>query len=129
MGVDQFVDRMRGREADLASSTVTFRRPTGDHHVGDDLVAAPATGTVVYTGAALVRTLGATDVDAGERTDHQATHLVKIPAGVDVRVGDVGTVDDSRFDDQLVGVTFVVVDPVVDEWSITRRLTCRQQRG
>jgi hypothetical protein len=129
MSVDSFVERMRARQEDLFSSTVTITRPTGTVNVGDDLVASPTTATAVYAGVALVRPEAPGEVQAGEQLEHLARHLVKVPANTDVRIGDTVTVDASDHDEQLVGVALVVVDSVLDEWSISRRLTCEQQRG
>lgn len=124
MTVDAFLARMRVRQAELFSSTVTVtRRATvGSFNETTASWSAPSE-TTVYTGAALVRPMTATVDEAGRTSTAIDTYVVKLPVDTAVHVGDVVTVTASTFDAGLVGVTLRVIDVPVDEWQVCRRAT------
>lgn len=128
MSVDSFITRMRTRQAELFSSTVTVTRDGGPGTLDEATAsyAAPTT-TSIYAGAALVRpeaeavaVTGATSVEVDE-------FLVKVPVNTAVEIGDTVTVTASDYDEALVGVGLRVLEVNPDEWQISRRLSCVRQ--
>lgn len=132
MTVSGLIGHMRRREADLASSTVQISRPAVESAATLNTTTGaltPGTSSLIYDGPALVRPENPTEVDAAERREHLARHIVKVPADTTALIGDQVTVTASTFDADLDGAVMTVVDVVVDEWQIVRRLICERQRG
>lgn len=134
MSVAEFVGRMRERQADLFTTTVTVTHQdaTGTFDPATasyDLGAA----TTVYTGPALVRPQiieGSIDVlTAGETTAETDTYRVKFPVDTALVVGDLVTVTGSTYDAGLVGITMRVLTVGFDEWQITRQCLALAETG
>lgn len=116
------IARMREREADLADTTGTLKRRTGQGAFdrATATYAAPTLETV-FTGEVLVRPDGEAVVDAGDTPVNVSAFVIKFPADTDVQIGDLFTVTASEHDAGLVGQALRVIDTTNDEWQVVRR--------
>jgi hypothetical protein len=125
MSAADFIERMRDKQAELYSNTVTVTRKSaaGAFNAATASYATPTT-TTVYTGAALLRPERDQTADVGEVSLNVSNYLLKLPVNTAAEIGDNVAVTASDFDDDLVGTTLRIIEVSADEWQIARRCRC-----
>jgi hypothetical protein len=128
--VDAFIRRMRVRQKSLYDTTVTLARSSSTPPVFDDATASytPSPPTTIYRGPALIRPDVSTVVTSGGESIELAGFMCKLPVDTDAQIGDIVTVNSSRHDAGLTGLTLRVLDTPNDEWQIARRAFCVDQQ-
>lgn len=133
MTVASFIARSRRRQAQLYTATCTITGPSDDAEATydpDTDQITPGTGADLYDGPCLIRPTGGisgSERQAGEQQVVVGRYTVKIPVGDDVPSGSLVEIVASKFDPALVGSHLVVIESIVDEWAIARRLLCEEQ--
>jgi hypothetical protein len=124
VSVDGAIARFRRRQLDLFRDTATVTRPgsSGGTISTSDGIYTPPTGTVVYSGACLLRGFQweGTDARYGDVEVRLRRVRGKFPVDTDIDMDDVVVPTASIYDPSMVGVAFRVTDAPTDGWQIAR---------